>query len=159
MKIKQLLEKLYEKESYKEFIAEYTDAFLCAGFFILEIGKTQYQLDFFIPKLKKLASFEYPFDKVKIYDDEVTGKLNVLNENIKVDLTDLEDKIEEVKKDNDAVHKTSKIIAILKNEGWNLTCLDNFMGMIRIKISSSGEVESFEKGSLMDFMGIKKLDK
>ena len=63
-------------------------------------------------------------------------------------------------KDNNSFLKPTKIIAILRDNRWNLTCMDDLLGIVRIHIDSlTDEFVSFDKGSLMDFMGIKKGDK
>jgi hypothetical protein len=76
---------------------------------------------------------------------------------IKIDIDDLESKCKEVIKENNSLIIITKIIAILKDDIWNLTCMDDMLGIVRVKINAiSGEVQDFNKGGLMDFMGIKK---
>ena len=80
-----------------------------------------------------------------------------LDLDLKVDLDDLQEKIEEIKKENDYSQPTTKLICVLKEGIWNLTSLNNQLGILRIKINSlTGEVIDFNKGSLMEFMGVVK---
>src|SRR3989338_8724061 len=59
MKIQPYIEKLNSSEEYKKFIGEHKDAFLVAGFFVLdlEMGKNIHQIDFYVPSEKKFAAF------------------------------------------------------------------------------------------------------
>jgi len=76
---------------------------------------------------------------------------------IQTDIDDLESKCKQLIKENNSNITPTKIIAILKDDQWNLTCMDNALGIIRIKLNATtDELLEFNKGSLMDFMGIKK---
>jgi hypothetical protein len=59
MKIGPYVTKLNESDAYKEFRQEYKDAFLVAGFFVLdfESGQNVHQIDYYIPSIKKVAAF------------------------------------------------------------------------------------------------------
>ena len=159
MKIKEFFKELEELEVYKEFSVKYPDAYLCAGFFIFETGEREgdkFQFDFFIPSLEKIAIFEYPFSKFSI-SEEAVKKCSPVDFGLKVDIDNLKEKIEEIKLENEASQETSKIIAILRDNNWAITCLDNFLGILKMKINAlTGKCDDFEKGSLMDFMKIIK---
>ena len=74
-----------------------------------------------------------------------------------VDIIDLERFCKNILEEKEIKITPTKIIAILKENLWNITCMDDFLGIIRIKInSSSGELISIDKGSLIDFIGVKK---
>jgi len=158
MKVKNLLEELKEKECYKKFMKGNPSAFFSAAFLIIDLKqKTEtIQLDFFLPEQKKITAFEYPFIKAKIFDEEMKSMTTQTTE-IKIDIDDLESICKEIIKNNDSLIVPTKIIAILRNNQWNLTCMDDMLGIVRIKINAiNGEQIDFSKGSLMDFMGIKK---
>ncbi|MCR4285213.1 MAG: hypothetical protein NUV97_04205 [archaeon] len=158
MKVVELFKELKETEGYGEFISENPSAYLSAGFFILDLENRteQIQLDFYLPKEKKMAAFEFPFKAAKIFDEEMK-EIVPLSLDLKFDIDDLKDVCKEIIKKNGSGMVLNKIIAILKEGQWNLTCMDNMMGIVRIKLNSvTGEEISFDKGSLMDFMGIKK---
>ncbi|MDO8516573.1 MAG: hypothetical protein Q7S33_00450 [Nanoarchaeota archaeon] len=156
--ITQLFSELKQKDFYNKFIKENPDAFLAAGFFVLDLENNynKYQLDFFIPQLNKIAIAEYPFKEIKIQEDEIT-EAQILNENPLVDLDDLIDEINKLKIKNDYDKKTNKIIAILKDNFWSLTCMSITFDILKIRINSlTGECEKFEKANLMNFIDIKK---
>jgi hypothetical protein len=158
MKLQEILEELKETTHYKNFISENPDVFFCAGFFIFDMKNEseQIQLDFFVPKLKKIASFEFPFAAAKIHDDEVL-KSSPQDPSVKIDIDDVINFSKKAIAKHDSRLNPTKIIAVLQKGSWNLTCMDDALGIIRIKVDATTEEEvSFDKGSLMDFMGIQK---
>lgn len=170
MKTKDLVNELEDKEVYKNFKEKYPDSFFSAGFFILNLQdkSEQLQLDYFLPSESKIAAFEFPFSEPKIHDEIISVKNGQtvgkeISEqksqslDLEIDIDDLENKSLEIIKENSSSVNPTKIIAILKDDIWNLTCMDNMLGIIRIKINAkTGETVNFNKGSLMDFMGIRK---
>lgn len=158
MKLKEMVRVLKEAESFNDFCKKYADAYMCAVFLILDEKKEQCQIDFFIPCLEKIASFEQPFESFKIYEDKIK-KMQELNiKDMEVDIENLAEVVEKEKKLNNINQKTTKIIAILKEDFWDLTCLDDFLGMLRIKVNAqTGFTKGFEKSSLIDFMSVKKI--
>lgn len=169
MEISKLITELKETKSYKNFITENPSAFFSAGFFVLdsESKNNKIQLDFFLPEKNKIAVFEYPFapntsgdteqrKEPKIHEDKIEGMLPQTTE-IKYDIKDVKQLAEETIKKNNSKITPTKIISILKNNQWNITCMDNCLGIVQIKIDAiTGEQISFNKGSLMDIMQIKK---
>ncbi|MDH3353333.1 MAG: hypothetical protein OEL87_02705 [Nanoarchaeota archaeon] len=158
MKIQDLVEELQEKQSYQNFKVENPSAFFAAGFFILDVKETQeqIQLDFFLPEKERIAAFEFPFTEAKIFDEKV-NPMSPQTTDIKIDLDDIGPISKEIIKENGSAIIPTKIIAILKDNQWNLTCMDDMLGMVRIKLDAlTGKKIDFSKGSLMDFMGIKK---
>lgn len=171
MKIKDLVDELQDKDSFKKFKIQNPDSYFMAGFIILDLKEDTetMQLDYFIPCEDKIAAFEFPFGEPKIHDEIISvgkdGKTvgkeisNIPKQSveIKIDIDDLASVCKETIKENNSLIVPTKIIAILKDDQWNLTCMDDMLGIVRIKINAlSGEVIDFNKGSLMDFMGIKK---
>ncbi len=172
MKISELISELKETEYYKKFKDENPSAFFTAGFFILNTKEKteEIQLDFFLPKQNrvcpnqsksqisegKIAAFEHPFKKPKIFDEEIKPMQPQTTE-IKIDLDDLEQTCKTIIKENNSLIIFTKIIAILKDNQWNLTCMDDMLEIVRIKLDAiTGELIEFNKGSLIDMMGIKK---
>lgn len=158
MNIKDLVEELKDCQSYKNFIKENQNSYFSAGFIILNLAESTetIQLDFFIPSKKNVASFEFPFGEPKIHEDKIESMTPQTTE-LKVDIDDLATMCKEIIFENNCSLKPTKIIAIIRDNQWNLTCLDDMLGIIRIKIDAlTAKLISFEKGSLMDFMGIKK---
>ena len=158
MELKDLITELKEKECYKEFKKKNPNSYFCAGFFILDLEKREekIQLDFFLPNEEKMSSFEFPFTEAKNHEEKIQPLKGQTTE-IKIDIDDLEKTCKEIIKKNKSKINPTKIIAIIKEDNWNLTCMDNHLGIIRINVNAlTGEETLFDKGSLMDFMGIKK---
>jgi len=106
----------------------------------------------------KIAGFEFPFFgcKEKVFDDEIKGMQEQSTE-LEIDIDNLEAEINKILKGHDSLLKPTRIIAILRDNIWNVTVMDNMLGILRIKVNAkTAEELSFDKGSLMDFMGIKK---
>jgi hypothetical protein len=171
MRIKDLTQELEETKEHESFKKEHEDTFFAAAFLILDLENEteQIQLDYFLPKDNKIAAFSHPFATPKIHDNIISVSKQGATEpakptpmqpqtlEIKTDIDDLESSCNKIIKENNSALKPTKIIAILKDDIWNLTCMDNALGIIRIKINAiSGEPADFNKGSLMDFMGMKK---
>jgi hypothetical protein len=159
MKISTLLDELKEKDFFKRFMKENPDAFFAAGFFVLDNASSQdkHQVDYFIPAKKQIASAEYVFESMKIHEDTIADAKRL--QIAKIDICDLREKVEEAKKLNNCSLKINKIIALLKDDLWTLTCLSDSLDMIKIVIDSvSGEIKKFEKVSFMSMMSIKRKD-
>lgn len=153
MKLANLLNELKEKDFFKKFIAENPDAFFAAGFIVLDdSGEDKYQLDYFIPSKKKIASVEFPFKQMKIHEDviEKADRLKVAM----IDICDLRERVEEIKKNKAIALRTNKIIALLKDDLWQLTCLSDTLDMLKIHVHSvNGEVKRCEKLNLFSMIG------
>lgn len=154
MKIVNLLKELEEKDFFKKFMEENNDAYFGACFAVIG-DEEKCQLDYFIPSKEKMASASYPFSEMKLHEDKIK-QCKKLGE-IKIDISDIWDKVEEIKKEKQVKNTNSKIIAILKDDLWNLSVLSTSMDILRIKLDAiTGEVKEFKKGSMFEF--IKKLD-
>jgi hypothetical protein len=181
MKIKDLTKELEESSHFKKFKEKNPKAFFTAAFLILDIENRrplhsatrglpsgQIQLDYSLPKEQKIAAFAFPWSEPKIHDNIISvqnGKttpekipeMRPQETEIKIDIDDLEETCKKIIKENKSNIKPTKIIAILKDDTWNLTLMDNMLGIIRIKLNAkTSKVEHFNKGGLMEFMGIKK---
>jgi hypothetical protein len=169
MKVKDLVSELEDKDFFKKFANE-NESFFMAAFIVLDLKEKseKIQLDYFIKDENKIAAFEFPFEKYIIHDElvgvdkgktvgkEITEQTKQSTE-LKIDIDDLESKALEIISENESDIRPTKIISILKDNIWNLTCMNEVLGMVRIKLNAvTGELVDFSKGSLMDFMGIKK---
>lgn len=152
MKISDLLGELKNSEGFRKFMDENPDAFFAAGFFVLDDAQQdKYQLDYYLPRKKKIATSEWPFSEMKVHEDliEKAERLKVVG----VDICDLRGRVEALKVENGVKMKTIKIIALLKDDLWQLTCLSDGLDMLRINIGSeSGEVRKFEKTNVLNFV-------
>ena len=150
MKVKELLNELKEKETYKNFKTENPEAFFCSAMFILG-DNDKIDLNFFNPSKNKISSFSMPFATLINHEEEIKDQKEITNLDFKIDSNNLKDSIE-----NKTKQKFTKIIAVLHDGKWNLTCL-NGLDMSRININAyTGELQKKEEGSLMDMVRFKK---
>ena len=158
MKVKDLLEELEDNANYKKFKSDNPSTFFAAAFFILDLKQKSetIQLDFFLPEKNRIVAFEYPYKEPKTFDEEIK-LMQPQTTNVKIDIDDLESVCGTAIKKNGSAIIPTKIIAILKDNQWNLTCMNDMLGIVRIKTDAiTGKQIEFNKGSLMDFMEIKK---
>lgn len=163
MKIQPYVEKLSTSKEYEEFQKKYNDAFLVAGFFVLdfETGQNIHQIDYYIPSDKKVAAFTLD-DKVvlQILDtmtDKIPEKLDIQT---KVDLDALKGILEDEMKNRNITEDIRKIIAVIQTiEGrkvWILNCILSGMEVLKAHIDDESEtVLMMEKASVLDY--IKKM--
>lgn len=172
MQLKKLLQDLESSTPLQKFKQQNPDAYFTTAFLILNLQnpkENQIQLDFFLPSQNQIAAFCHPFESepqihsniITIKNGQTTGKkiekMKEQSVEINLDIKDLEQKIKQTIQENNSNINPTKIIAILSNDIWNLICMDNALSIIRLKINAqSQEVIEFNKGGLMDFMGIKK---
>jgi len=150
MKVSELLEELKRKESYKDFREENPEAFFCSAMIILG-DADKVDLNFFIPNINKISSFSMPFGSLINHQEEIKGQEEIKDLNFKIDVDNLKQVIE-----NETGKKFTKLIAVLHDGKWNVTCL-NGLDMSRMNIDAySGEIEKKDEGSLMDMVRIKK---
>jgi len=154
MKLIDLLEELKEKDCYLDFKKKYPNSYLTAGFFMLNTAEKEgdsFQIDFFIPSENKMASFSYPFSTFKVHEDEIKDRVEILNLELKVDIPNLQEFVKEHFK-----KEFSKVIAIIQEDIWNLTCISG-MDLKRLKINAyTGEIIETGSLNLGDIIKIKK---
>ena len=159
-----LLEKLKSSEEYKTFLKENKSAYLCSGFFVIDMENretgNQYHFDFFVPESKKTFSFELETG-VKLVplernDEQILEKVSL---NSSFDFDEIEKIISkemEIKKIN---NKIQKIIFSLQNvKGKDLflgTIFVSGFGMVKANIDLKDKrVIDFEKRSFFDMLNI-----
>jgi len=161
MKIKPYFDKLSASKEYKDFQKSYSDAFMIAGFFILdfETGKSLHQIDYYVPSEKKIAAFT--LDKgvmmqmlnmmnAKIVPEKLDMKTNV-------DLDALRGILEDEMKNRSITEEIKKIIAILQTVNgkkiWNLNCVLSGMSILKAHVDDESQtVLKMEKASIMDYV-------
>ena len=160
MKIQPYVEKLNTSEEYKKFQGKYKDAFLVAGFFVLdfETGNNLHQIDYYIPSQKKVAAFTLD-DKVVVQildtmNEKVPEKLDIKTN---VDLDALKGILEDEMKNRNITEDIKKIIAVIQTiEGkkiWVLNCVLSGMEILKANIEDESQtVLKMEKASVMDYM-------
>ncbi len=160
MKIKPYVEKLNASQAYKSFVKKYNDAFLVAGFFILDIemGKNIHQVDFFIPSEKKFAAFTLDGGvNLQILDttvDKIPEKLDI---NTKIDLDAIQGILEDEMKNRNMTEEIKKIIAVIQNvkgkKIWNINSILSGMEILKAHIEDESQtVLKMEKTSFSDIM-------
>ncbi len=164
------LSRLESSETYGKFIARYPNAYLSACFFVLdfETSSNVYELDFYVPGEKKIATFSIPADKkgeeIKMRFAETLSKnsderqeMPVKLENVSISLEELQKLVKKAMKEHNMMKGLNKIIAIVQNNQgrvtWQLNCITDGFSIIKLRIDDKGKnVVSFEQVSLFDFV-------
>jgi DNA repair exonuclease SbcCD ATPase subunit len=164
MKIQPYVERLGTSKEYESFQKKYNDAFLVAGFFVLdfETGANLNQIDYYIPSTKKVAAFTLGEKDVemKIMDtlnDKIPERLDMRTN---VDLDAIKGILEDEMKNRNMTEDIKKIIAVIQNlEGkktWILNCVLSGMEILKAHIEDESKtVLKMEKASVLEY--IKKL--
>ena len=159
-----LFEKLESSDVYKKFISENKDAYLCSGFFIIDLEKqdNKYHFDFYVPVSKKTFSFETE-DGVKVVELERTdGKvLEKVSMKKVFDFDDLRKKISEEmveKKISNKIHKMIFSLQSLNNSSFLIgTIFLSGLALLKVNFDiSKNKITDFEKSSFFDMMKIVK---
>ena len=161
MKIKPYIEKLEQSEQYKNFKIKYPDAFLAAGFFVLDLegGANVHQIDFYVPSQKKIAAFSLDGEEVglKLLDTLNDKVPEVLDMNTNVDLDAISGILADEMKNRGMSEGIRKIIAVIQNiDGkriWNLNCVLTGMEILKSHVEDESQtVLKIEKASILDIM-------
>jgi len=161
MKLAPYVEKLNTSNKCKTFLGKNPDAFIVAGFFVLdfETGNNVHQIDYYVPSQKKVAAFTLDAEvKMQIMDlisaKKIPEKLSIETE---VDLDALQGILEDEMKNRGFSEKINKIIAVLQMQGgkkiWNLNCILSGMEILRAHVEDrSKTVLKMEKILLTDII-------
>ncbi len=165
MKIKPYINKLEGSKEFKGFRKKYPDSFMTAGFFILDLetGRNVHQLDFYVPKEKKIAAFTLDkgvvLQMLNLFDVKaIPEKLDLTKT---IDLDTLKGILTDEMRNRGMSGNIMKIIAVIQNikgkKIWNLNCVLTGMELLNSHIEdSTSSVLRIEKSSMMDLM--KKMD-
>jgi len=163
MKIQPYIEKLGSSEEYKKFMQENTDAFMVAGFFVLDFETKQnlHQIDYYVPSKKKVAAFTLD-EKINIQMLNLVGNKipEKMDMQTKIDLEALQGILEDEMKNRNISEEIKKIIAVIQNikgkKIWNLNCVLTGMELLNAHVEDETQtVLKMEKISMMDL--IKKM--
>jgi len=160
MKIKPYINKLNSSKEYKDFQNKYNDAFLIAGFFILdyETGNNIHQIDYYIPSEKKIAAFTLDGGvTMQILDTMSKAVPEELDIKTNIDLDALHGILEDEMKNRNITEEIRKIIAIIQNINgkkiWNLNCILSGMGILKAHVDDESKtILKMEKYSIMDYI-------
>jgi len=160
MKIQPYVTKLNGSPAFKSFQKEYKDAFMVAGFFILDLeeGKNVHQIDYYVPSKKKVAAFtldnRVTMQMLDMMNSKAPEKLDL---GTNMDLDQIPGILEDEMKNRNITEAIKKVIAIIQNlDGkkiWNLSCVLSGMGILNAHIEDSSKtVLKMEKKNLLDFI-------
>jgi|TARA_Y100000310_G_C20571228_1_gene758142 hypothetical protein len=134
---------------------------MVAGFFVLdlEMKKNIHQIDYYLPKEKKVAAFTLD-DKVILQLLEVMDASRIpekLDAETEIDLDALEGILEDEMKNRGMSEDIKKIIAVLQVQGgkkvWNLNCVLSGMEILKAHVEDKSKtVLKMEKVSLGEIM-------
>lgn len=160
MKIQPYIQKLHSSPTYREFQEQYKDAFLVAGFFVIdyEEGRNVHQIDYYVPSKKKVAAFT--LDKnvlvqmLNLMDKRVPEKLDLKTH---IDLEALNGIIQDEMKNRNITQSIKKMIAVVQNQKgkaiWNVNCILSGMDLLKVHVEDETQsVLRMEKSSLMDYV-------
>ena len=163
MKIQPFIEKLNASKVYKEFKNKYEDAFLVAGFFVLdfETGQDIHQIDYYIPSERKVAAFslsnEVGVQILETINEKIPEELDIKTN---TDLDAIRGILEDEMKNRNMTEEIRKIIAVIQNiEGkkiWILNCVLSGMEILKSHVEDDTQtVLKMEKASVLEL--IKKI--
>ncbi|MDD5254142.1 MAG: hypothetical protein PHG05_03510 [Candidatus Nanoarchaeia archaeon] len=151
-KLKNSLKRVKDSEEYKDFIKNYPESYLCAGFIMYQPGKekeSEWQIDYYTKDTKKITTFVHEKGKL------IVKECNEIFQKVKKDLDEL--KIKDIKIDFDEAIKTlnklrdekySKekemdIIVVLQKGLWSITYVTTGFNILHLDINSkTGETSN-----------------
>ena len=163
MKFSHYVERVEKSEEFKKFKKENPDAFLCAGFFVLdyETARNQHHLDYYLPKKKKIATFILD-DKIEIRIGEPLKakdkkKIIVLEPESRLDLDMLKGIVEDEMKNHTVTGEINKIISVFimmdKRKVWSLNCILSGLNIVNMHVDDASDtILKFEKVGMMDLI-------
>jgi hypothetical protein len=160
-----LIEKLENSEEFENFIKENPKAYLCSGFFVIDLENkgagNQYHFDFFSPSSGKTFSFELENEVKLVPLDRYEQVLEKVSLNSNFDFDEIEKMISTEMELKNIKNKIQKMIFSLQNtkeKDFLLgTVFVSGFGLIKANISlSEKKITDFEKKSFFDMMKIIK---
>lgn len=180
-----LLEKLESSDEYKRFIKENPKAYLCSGFFIIDMDKNpenKYHFDFYVPENKKTFSFELEkgnlqrvlpnssnsteVEGIKLVplernDEKVLEKVSMVHH---FDFDELKEKTLDEMASRNITNKIQKLIFSLQSKNKEDVLLGTIFvsGFALLKFDfdiKTKKITNFEKKSFFDMMKIVKTGK
>ncbi len=160
MKIQPYVDKLNSSKEYADFTKENPDAFMAAGFFVIDFEQNNniHQLDFYVPSKKKIAAFTLDDEViVQMLDSMNDVEPEKLEPSVNVDLEELKGIVQDEMKNRGFSENINKMIAILQNVGdkkiWHVNCVLTGMHVLKSKIDDSDKsILEMDKKSMMDFV-------
>jgi len=169
MNLQFYIEKLKSSDSFRQFIKEKPEAYLCSGFFVISKEESKKEnkstdekthLDFFSPKEKKMFSFDIKEEKL-IPLDKFEKTPNEISENVEVDFDEIEKKIFEEMKNKKIDSKIQKLIISLQSKNgkpWIFgTGFLPMLSLIKFEMDLENKtIKDMEKKSLFDMVKVSR---
>ncbi len=160
MKIQPYLDKLNASQQYKDFTKKFPDAFMAAGFFVIDFegGNNVHQLDFYVPSQKKIAAFTLDSNVGMQMLDGINEQVpKKLEPNARIDLDALQGIIEDEMKNRGMTEELKKMIAVLQNidgkKVWNVNCVLSGLHILKANVEDdSKSILEMEKRSILEFV-------
>lgn len=160
-----LFEKLHSSEEFKKFMEEKKDAFLCSGFFIVDLennkgSEDKYNLDFYVPSEKKFFSFqlnnEIKLSPIERQDEKIPEKI-LMKDNFDFDkLKELISREMEFKKINNKIQKMLFSLQCKDGKDFLLgTIFISGFGLVKVTVDlKEKRITDFEKKSFWEMLNI-----
>lgn len=160
MKIQPYIEKLESSQEFDKFQTDYPNAFLVAGFFVLdfETNHNIHQVDYYVPSKKKVAAFNLDGDvSVKLLETMSEKEPERLSIKTNIDLDALKGILEDEMKNRTMSEGIKKIVAVIQTlEGkkiWILNCILSGMEILKAHVDDNSKtVLKMEKASILDYI-------
>ncbi|MBT5021508.1 hypothetical protein HOK51_07140 [Candidatus Woesearchaeota archaeon] len=162
MKIKDILDKLYEHSEFKEWKKDHLDHYLAHIFFINENNSLSFDIGFYSEAKNRMTTFLLTTNDIQIKPDQEifkdpNHKLESLNsEDVKVEYAQAIDTALEFQKKEYPSDPTMKEIVILQHLHevglvWNITFVTQTVKTLNIKVSADdAKIKEHKINSLMD---------
>ena len=165
MKLKPYIEKLESSKEYGKFKKENKDAFVVAGFFVVDFeqGKHIHQIDFYVPKSKKVAAFtldsKVTLQLLNLMSKKIPEELDI---NTNIDLDALKGILTDEMRNRSITEEITKMIAVVQTvkgkKIWNVNCVLSGMEILKAHVEDESEtVLKLERVSMTEL--IKKIPK
>ena len=160
MKIKPYIEKLNSSGEYKKFVDKYKDAYLVAGFFIIDFeqGNNIHQIDYYIPSEKKIGAFtldnQVVLQMMEVLNEAKPEKLDIKT---KIDLEALKGIVQDEMRNRGITEEIKKMIAIIQNikgkKTWTVSCILSGMEILKANVEDKSEtILRMERTSITDII-------
>ncbi len=154
MLLHQLHTQLEKSQVFKEFKNKNPEAFLCAGFFILNFKNNIYDYSFDYRTEQEIFTFKVPVaGEIIMLQEPILDQqkpLEKINLDVQIDINDLRDLVEKELRLSGIKNKIEEIISVLQvingRQIWNLTVMCEGFAIITIHIDAeSGKLLNSKK--------------
>jgi hypothetical protein len=158
-------EKLIVSKEFRDFKKENKDAFLCSGFFIIDVKdkENKQNLDYYVPSTDKMYAFKIDkgIEIVPIEDYGTGYKPQKIPDNVDFDFKEVEDMVLERMKADKITNKIEKLLLSVQakdNKNYILgTIFISGLGILKVKIDlDEKKITDFEKKSFFDMIKVVK---